>query len=159
MFACNQRTLIFGLPAAGAPVAAVARSTDQIAETVTLIEAGGGTANGRRGAREARADRPRDQQRRLRRSCAARFCAAGRSCLRWWRRGRVINVASGAGARGIPYMSACVTSKAALIRFSETLATALKNSGVSVFAIQPGTVRTAMAEDLLNSEEKLRWLP
>src|SRR5262249_19696078 len=35
----------------------------------------------------------------------------------------------------------------------------LKNSGVSVFAIQPGTVRTAMAEDLLNSPDKLQWLP
>src|SRR5262249_14415586 len=74
-------------------------------------------------------------------------------------RGRIINVASGAGARGIPYMSAYVTSKAALIRFSETLAAELQNSGVSVFAIQPGTVRTAMAQELLASPESLRWLP
>src|SRR5713101_3631112 len=74
-------------------------------------------------------------------------------------RGRIINVASGAGTRGIPYMSAYVSSKAALIRFSETLAGELKESGVSVFAIQPGTVRTAMAEEVLNSREALRWLP
>src|SRR5262249_23682349 len=73
--------------------------------------------------------------------------------------GRIINVASGAGAHGIPYMSAYVTSKAALIRFSETLAAELKSSGGSVFAIQPGTVRTAMALELLTSPEKLRWLP
>src|SRR5262249_6195213 len=73
-------------------------------------------------------------------------------------RGRIINVASGAGTRGIPYMSAYVSSKAALIRFSETLAGELKKSGVSVFSIQPGTVLTAMAEELLTSTEGLRWL-
>jgi len=56
-------------------------------------------------------------------------------------------------------MSAYVSSKAALIRFSETLAGELKESGVSVFAIQPGTVRTAMSEEVLNSPEALRWLP
>src|SRR2546427_10585418 len=38
------RAFAIGLAGAGARVAAVARSTDQIAETVTLIEAGGGTA-------------------------------------------------------------------------------------------------------------------
>jgi hypothetical protein len=30
---------------------------------------------------------------------------------------------------------------------------------VSVFAIQPGTVRTAMAEAVLNSSEARRWVP
>jgi NAD(P)-dependent dehydrogenase (short-subunit alcohol dehydrogenase family) len=74
-------------------------------------------------------------------------------------RGRIVNVASGAGTRGIPYMAAYVSSKAALIRFSETLAGELKKSGVSVFSIQPGTVRTAMAEELLPSPEALSWLP
>ena len=74
-------------------------------------------------------------------------------------RGRIINVASGAGTLGIPYMSAYVSSKAALIRFSETLAGELRKSGVSVFSIQPGTVRTAMAEEVLASAEALSWLP
>ena len=73
--------------------------------------------------------------------------------------GRIINVASGAGTRSIPYMSAYVTSKAALIRFTEVLAEELRAHGVSVFAIQPGTVRTAMAENLLQSEGGKRWLP
>jgi len=73
--------------------------------------------------------------------------------------GRIINVASGAGTRSIPYMSAYVTSKAALIRFTEVLAEELRAHGVSVFAIQPGTVRTAMAENLLQSEAGKRWLP
>jgi NAD(P)-dependent dehydrogenase (short-subunit alcohol dehydrogenase family) len=75
------------------------------------------------------------------------------------KRGRIINVASGAGTRSIPYMSAYVTSKSALIRFTEVLADELKPHGISAFSIQPGTVRTAMAEQLLNSEAGERWLP
>lgn len=73
--------------------------------------------------------------------------------------GRIINVASGAGTVSIPYMSAYVTSKAALIRFTEVLADEVRSHGISVFAIQPGTVRTAMAEELMRSKEGQRWLP
>jgi NAD(P)-dependent dehydrogenase (short-subunit alcohol dehydrogenase family) len=73
--------------------------------------------------------------------------------------GRIVNVASGAGAASFPYMSAYVTAKAAVIRFTEVLADELRPHGVSVFAIQPGTVRTAMAEELLQSEAGKRWLP
>jgi NAD(P)-dependent dehydrogenase (short-subunit alcohol dehydrogenase family) len=74
-------------------------------------------------------------------------------------RGRIINVASGAGTICIPYMSAYVTSKAALIRLTEVLAEEVRKHGISVFAIQPGTVRTAMAEELMQSEEGRLWLP
>lgn len=75
------------------------------------------------------------------------------------RQGRIINVASGAGTVSIPYMSAYVTSKAAVIRFTEVFADEVRQHGVSVFAIQPGTVRTAMAEQLMQSESGKRWLP
>lgn len=75
------------------------------------------------------------------------------------RKGRIINVASGAGTVSIPYMSAYVTSKAAVIRFTEVLADEVRQHGVSVFAIQPGTVRTTMAEELMQSESGKRWLP
>jgi NAD(P)-dependent dehydrogenase (short-subunit alcohol dehydrogenase family) len=74
-------------------------------------------------------------------------------------RGRIINVASGAGTRAIPNLSAYVTSKAALIRFTENLAAELQGSGVCVFSIQPGTVRTAMAESVLNSAEARQRIP
>lgn len=74
-------------------------------------------------------------------------------------RGRIINVSSGAGTISIPYMSAYITSKAALIRFTEVLADELRPHGVSAFSIQPGTVRTAMARQLMDSKEGERWLP
>jgi NAD(P)-dependent dehydrogenase (short-subunit alcohol dehydrogenase family) len=75
------------------------------------------------------------------------------------RRGRIVNVASGAGAQAIPYLSAYVVGKTALIRLTENLAAEVQGQGVSVFAIQPGTVRTAMAEAALTSEAGRRWMP
>jgi len=75
------------------------------------------------------------------------------------RRGRIINIASGAGLVSLPNMSAYVTAKTALIRFTEVLADELCEHGVSVFSIQPGTVRTAMSEELAYSESGRKWLP
>jgi NAD(P)-dependent dehydrogenase (short-subunit alcohol dehydrogenase family) len=75
------------------------------------------------------------------------------------RRGRIINVASGAGTRSIPYLSAYSAGKAALIRLTETLAAEVAPHGVQVLAIQPGTVRTAMAEAALQDEAARKWLP
>jgi len=75
------------------------------------------------------------------------------------KQGRIVNIASGAGARMLPYYSAYVTSKTALIRFSECLAAEVKPHGVSVFAMAPGTVRTAMTEQSLHSYEGKTWLP
>src|SRR4051812_17571568 len=73
--------------------------------------------------------------------------------------GRIVNVASGAGTVAIPYLGAYITSKTALIRFTEVLALEAGPHCVQVFAIEPGTVRTAMAEHALKSEEGQRWLP
>lgn len=75
------------------------------------------------------------------------------------RRGRIINIASGGGAAMLPYFSAYVTSKAALIRFAECLAAEVRSHGIAVFAMGPGTVRTSMAEHSLNSPEGRIWLP
>ncbi|MGH7467210.1 MAG: SDR family NAD(P)-dependent oxidoreductase [Longimicrobiales bacterium] len=75
------------------------------------------------------------------------------------RRGRIINVASGAGAIAIPFMSAYVTSKTALIKFTEVLAQEVKAHGVRIFAIEPGTIRSAMAMYALESPAGRRWIP
>jgi NAD(P)-dependent dehydrogenase (short-subunit alcohol dehydrogenase family) len=73
--------------------------------------------------------------------------------------GRIVNIASGGGATMLPYFSAYVTSKTALIRFSECLAFEVKDHGIAVFAMGPGTVRTALSEYSLNSPEGRTWLP
>jgi 3-oxoacyl-[acyl-carrier protein] reductase len=62
-------------------------------------------------------------------------------------RGRIVNVASGAaylpGSRSTAYSA----SKAAVHRFSETLANQLEPHGIPVFSISPGLVRTRMTDD------------
>jgi NAD(P)-dependent dehydrogenase (short-subunit alcohol dehydrogenase family) len=75
------------------------------------------------------------------------------------RRGRVINVSSRAGNVGIQYASAYVTSKTAVTRLTEIAAADARPHGVSVFAIEPGTVLTTMTRHLLESEAGQRWLP
>ena len=72
-------------------------------------------------------------------------------------RGRIINIAS--SAMPVAYFSGYATSKAALVRFTETIAGEVKPYGVSTFAVGPGTVRTSMAEHSLRSEEGQKWLP
>jgi NAD(P)-dependent dehydrogenase (short-subunit alcohol dehydrogenase family) len=72
--------------------------------------------------------------------------------------GRIINITSGAGTSATPYLSAYATSKAALIRLTETIGAELSGTAVRVFAIDPGTVRTKMTEYVLDSPEGKRWL-
>ena len=55
--------------------------------------------------------------------------------------------------------SSYVCSKTALVRFTECLALETKSYGIAVFAIAPGTVKTAMSEYSLNSAEGQKWLP
>jgi NAD(P)-dependent dehydrogenase (short-subunit alcohol dehydrogenase family) len=75
------------------------------------------------------------------------------------RRGRIVNVTSGAGTVSTPFYTSYVTSKAALIRLTECVALETKPYGIAVFAIAPGTVRTKMTEYSLGSHEGQTWLP
>lgn len=66
--------------------------------------------------------------------------------------GRIVNVSSNAAFFAIDddwdnrIDSAYMASKAALVRMTEALASEARAAGVSVFAISPGMVKTAMAE-------------
>jgi 3-oxoacyl-[acyl-carrier protein] reductase len=61
--------------------------------------------------------------------------------------GRIVNVASGAAYLPGSSSTAYSASKAAVHRFSETLANQLKDRGIPVFSISPGLVKTRMTED------------
>ncbi len=71
--------------------------------------------------------------------------------------GRIVNVASGAaylpGSRSTAYSA----SKAAVHRFSETLAAQLSPHGIPVFSISPGLVRTEMTRDSFADDAP--WTP
>src|SRR5918992_50325 len=60
--------------------------------------------------------------------------------------GRIVNVASGAAYLPGSSSTAYSASKAAVHRFSETLARQLEPRGIPVFSISPGLVRTRMTE-------------
>jgi NAD(P)-dependent dehydrogenase (short-subunit alcohol dehydrogenase family) len=61
--------------------------------------------------------------------------------------GRIVNVASGAAYLPGSSSTAYSASKAAVHRFSETLANQLTDRGIPVFSISPGLVKTRMTED------------
>jgi NAD(P)-dependent dehydrogenase (short-subunit alcohol dehydrogenase family) len=60
--------------------------------------------------------------------------------------GRIVNVASGAAYLPGTSSTSYSASKAAVHRFSETLALQLEPKGIPVFSISPGLVRTKMTE-------------
>ena len=64
-------------------------------------------------------------------------------------RGRIINLASGAGLVMHPGISAYCISKAAVIRLTEGLAADTGARGITVFAMHPGTVRTPLNDQAL----------
>ncbi len=64
---------------------------------------------------------------------------------RWW--GRVVNVASVAGLAGAKYISAYAASKHAVIGFTRSVAAEVAAQGVTVNAVCPGYVDTAMTRE------------
>ena len=77
------------------------------------------------------------------------------------RSGRIINIGSYIGVRPTPGNVAYATSKAALARYTDSLAAAVASEGVQVFMLSPGLVRTAMAEQLPDALDfpDEAWLP
>lgn len=76
--------------------------------------------------------------------------------------GRVINISSGAADKNIRGISAYTVSKAALERFSGTLAVEVEGSGVVVTTLRPGLVDTTMQKQIRQSPVQLlpevdRW--
>ena len=74
------------------------------------------------------------------------------------RRGRIVNLAGGGAATSFPNGSGYATSKAGLLRFTESVNDTLAGTGVLAFAMDPGLVRTAMTEHQLNSEAGRAYL-
>jgi NAD(P)-dependent dehydrogenase (short-subunit alcohol dehydrogenase family) len=189
------RAMALALAKAGAAVAVVARTEDQLAETVAMIEQAGGQAIAittdvtDRQAVEQMVHEVEQQLGPV--ALLVNNAGAGEpggpvwevDPDRWWhvldvnlrgpflcsravlpgmiarRQGRIINTASSAGLKAMTYMSAYVTSKTALVRLTENLAAETAEHGISIFAIHPGTVRTAMWETALASPQLDRWKP
>lgn len=61
-------------------------------------------------------------------------------------RGRIVNVSSISGTLGTPKLSAYCASKWGLLGFAKSAAEELRDHGVQVFSVCPGSVRTPMLE-------------
>jgi NAD(P)-dependent dehydrogenase (short-subunit alcohol dehydrogenase family) len=191
------RAVTLALADAGAVVAAVSRSHDQLQETAELVASAGGRAI----AIVADVTDPQAVDRMAQRAAGelgsvdilVNNAGLARSIgpvwevepEEWWRdvetnlrgpflcaravlpgmlarrHGRIINVASGFALRPFPYTSAYGSSKAGLLRLTDTLAAELAaaQSGVSVFAVSPGRVQTSMLDYLATSKGGQKWLP
>jgi NAD(P)-dependent dehydrogenase (short-subunit alcohol dehydrogenase family) len=73
-------------------------------------------------------------------------------------RGTIINMTGGGTAGPFPYGSGYGSSKAAVMRFTECLDREVADTGVIVFAMGPGLVRTAMTQYQLDTEAGRKWL-
>ena len=75
------------------------------------------------------------------------------------RQGRIINVSSGAGNMAMPMATSYASAKAAVQRLTDSLAVSARPFGVTVFAVSPGTVKTALTERIVSSAAGRRWMP
>jgi NAD(P)-dependent dehydrogenase (short-subunit alcohol dehydrogenase family) len=69
------------------------------------------------------------------------------------RKGVIINFSGGGAVQPLPRFSAYGTSKAAVVRLTETLAEEVKESGVRINAIAPGAVNTRLLDQVLAAGE------
>ncbi len=70
------------------------------------------------------------------------------------RDGRIINLSGGGAVSPRPWFSAYGASKAAIVRFTETLAAEVADHGVQVNAISPGAVNTHMTREAVAAGER-----
>ena len=68
------------------------------------------------------------------------------------RRGRIINLSGGGATSPLPNFSAYASSKAAIVRLTETLAEEIKGFNIQVNAIAPGGVNTRLTDEILAAE-------
>jgi 3-oxoacyl-[acyl-carrier protein] reductase len=65
------------------------------------------------------------------------------------RYGKIIQLSGGGATSPLPKLSAYAVSKAAIVRFSETLAEEVRGLGIDVNAIAPGALNTGMLDEIL----------
>jgi NAD(P)-dependent dehydrogenase (short-subunit alcohol dehydrogenase family) len=73
--------------------------------------------------------------------------------------GRIINVSARAAAEGKAHMIPYCASKAAVITLTEGLAAELKDAGINVNCVLPGTLDTPQNRAAMPDQDFSRWVP
>jgi 3-oxoacyl-[acyl-carrier protein] reductase len=63
--------------------------------------------------------------------------------------GKIIQLSGGGATSPMPRLSAYAVSKAAIVRYAETLAEEVRGTGIDVNAIAPGALNTRMLDEIL----------
>lgn len=88
-------------------------------------------------------------------TAAMRLCRGVMRPMMKARWGRIVNISSIVGATGNPGQANYAASKAGLIGFSKSLAAEVASRGITVNAVAPGFIATAMT-DKLSDDQKAR---
>lgn len=70
------------------------------------------------------------------------------------RAGKIVLLAGGGATAPLPFFSAYAASKAAVVRFADTLAEEVREDGIQVNAVAPGLVDTQLQDDVLAAGER-----
>ncbi len=65
--------------------------------------------------------------------------------------GKIIILSGGGATKPMPYMSAYAASKAAVVRFAETLAEEVKHFNIDVNTVAPGALNTRLLDEILEA--------
>ena len=65
------------------------------------------------------------------------------------RYGKIVQLSGGGATNPLPRLTAYAASKAAIVRFAESLAMETRTDGIDVNAIAPGALKTRMMDELL----------
>jgi 3-oxoacyl-[acyl-carrier protein] reductase len=67
------------------------------------------------------------------------------------RQGRIIQISGGGATNPLPGITAYAASKAAIVRFAESLALELKDFGIEVNSIAPGALNTRLLDEVIEA--------
>jgi NAD(P)-dependent dehydrogenase (short-subunit alcohol dehydrogenase family) len=70
------------------------------------------------------------------------------------KKGKIVTFSGGGGTSPRPNFSAYACSKAAVVRFTETLALEVREHGIDVNTIAPGSVNTGMLDEIIKAGRK-----
>ena len=65
--------------------------------------------------------------------------------------GKIVQLSGGGATAPLPFISAYAASKAAVVRFAETLAEEVKEDGIDVNSIAPGALNTRLLDEVLEA--------
>lgn len=77
------------------------------------------------------------------------MCRAFLPAMRAAGYGKIVNLSGGGATAPLPRISSYAASKAAVVRFTETLAEETRGAGIDVNAIAPGALNTRLMDDLI----------